>query len=85
MMSPKDLIIAILAVAAASMIIFGQASVDALGASIPLCVFTVCSGIIMMWRGPAPVYKLAGVALVTSPFWLIPVFDKIVGIITGAV
>jgi hypothetical protein len=84
-MSPKDLMIAVLAVTASSLIIFGQASLDAVARSVPLCIFTVCGGLIMMWRGPAPVYKLAGVALVTSPFWLIPVFDRIVGLIIGVV
>lgn len=82
-MSPKDLAIAVLAVAVTSLIVFGQASLDALEASVPLSIFTVCGGLIMMWRGPAPVYKLAGVALVTSPFWLIPVFNRIVGFVAG--
>lgn len=84
-LGPKDLIIAVLAVTTSSLIIFGQASLDAAARSFPVSVFSVSSGLFLMWRGRNVIYKLAGVALCTSPFWLLPVIDLIVRLVTEAV
>lgn len=83
MLGPKELAMAVMAVMVISLVAFTQESLDAVAKSVPLCVFTVSGGLLLMWRGPHALYQLAGVMMATSPFWLMPVFDRAVAAVMG--
>lgn len=85
MLGPKELAIGVMAAIIVSLVAFGEASLDAVSASVPLCIFTVSGGLLLMWRGQHPLYQVAGVLTSTSPFWLMPTFDIAVNTLMGAI
>jgi hypothetical protein len=85
MLGPKGMTFAGMTFVIISLLTFGQESIDAVTQSIPLCIFTILGGLLLMWRGPHALYQLMGVLMVTSPFWLLPTFDRVVSMIVEVI